>query len=186
MARKQNKVSDEVTVGTVTGTVVTSTPVVTPTTEAPVRKVKTELDRNMFVTVMNNTHGIFTYTSKKTGATWRLEGYGTTDEMELGELQSMKASAGRILNEPWLIVLDEEVVDYLGLTAIYKNVMRPEEVDRFFKLGVEQMEEILKKAPSGVKTLIVAKATDMITKGELDSMAKKALLEKMFNLDLEV
>jgi hypothetical protein len=172
MARKQNKVSDEV--------------VVTPTTEAPVRKTKTELDRNMLVTVMNNTHGIFTYTSKKTGATWRLEGYGTTDEMELGELHSMKASAGRILNEPWLIVLDDDVVDYLGLTSVYKNVMRPEEVERFFNLSTEKMEEILKKAPSGVKTLIVAKAQDMITKGELDSMAKKALLEKMFNLDLEV
>lgn len=150
----------------------------------PVRKARIELDRNLLIPVMNNTTGTLIYISKKTGAEWKMQGYGAVDEMELGELITMKSAHPKFLNQPWLIILDDEVVEYLGLTKLYENVLKPEELDEFFDLPIDEMESIMKKAPMGMKQLIASKAKQMYADGILDSVKKKELIESTFGIDL--
>jgi len=87
--------------------------------EKPKRKVK--LDD--VVSVMNTTTGKVLYRSKKTGAEWVLTEYGDTDQIEVSELVTMKNAHPRYLKEPWLLILDDDVVDYLGLSKLYNNVL---------------------------------------------------------------
>lgn len=149
-------------------------------------KKKRKIERDELVTVMNYTTGKVVYQSKKTGAEWVFHEFGDTDEIEVNELVTMKNAHRRYLTEPWLFILDEDVVDYLGLNKVYENLLEPEEVDRFFELSSNKMREILEKAPSGLKQLIASKAIQKIKDGSLDSMSRIKVIEETLNVSFDV
>ena len=154
-------------------------------TTEPEIKVKKQIDRNTLIPVANFTNGTLIYISKKTGATWELIGFGATDEMELSELMSMRSSSPKFLGEPWLIVLDDEAVNYLGLSGLYENIIMPENFEQFLKMNIEQTKVFLEKAPTGMKQLIISKVKELIDKNQFDSIHKKKLIEEIFNIDLD-
>jgi hypothetical protein len=110
--------------------------------------------------------------------------YGDIDEIEVGELQKMKTSAPRFLKEPWLIILDDDVVNYLGLDELYSRILKPEDLDNFFKLSADKIKERLSNAPSGVKGLVVSKARELVESGELDSMKRIEAIEETLDVTL--
>jgi hypothetical protein len=81
---------------------------------------------------MNITNGILIYKSKKTGMHLQFEKYGDIEYIEFGELLTMKTSSRKFLEEPWILILDEEVVKYLGLEKLYKKLVHPENIDAIF------------------------------------------------------
>lgn len=151
----------------------------------PTRKKREELDRNMLVEVMNNTNGTYVHTSRRSGQSWVFDGYGARDEMELQELLSIRAASAGVLNEPILLILDDEVVEYLGLGGLYEDILNDREVDLFFKLRPSEMEDILEKAPEGMKKLLCQKALEKVGNGELDSVARRRVFENVFGIELD-
>jgi len=133
---------------------------------------------------MNTTTGKVLYKSKKTGAEWVLTEYGDTDQIEVSELITMKNAHPRYLKEPWLMILDDDVVNYLGLSKLYKNVLDPDELDELFKISNKKFEKILKDAPRGMKQLIVGTAKQKLENGTFDSIKKKELIEETFGIEL--
>jgi hypothetical protein len=152
--------------------------------EAPARKTRLTVDRDTLVEVMNSTNGQFVHISRKTGQAWEFDKYGATDWMDVGELLSIRSAHSIVLTEPMLLVLDDTVVEYLGLTSLYENVLDESDVKRFFSLPVDQMEETLKKVPDGIKRLLTQKAVAMVDSGELDSVSKRKLFERLFKIEL--
>jgi len=148
--------------------------------EKPKRKVQ----RDDIVSIMNTTTGKVLYKSKKTGAEWVLTEYGDTDQIEVSELITMKNAHPRYLKEPWLMILDDDVVNYLGLSKLYKNVLDPDELDELFKISNKKFEKILKDAPRGMKQLIVGTAKQKLENGTFDSIKKKELIEETFGIEL--
>ncbi len=148
--------------------------------EKPKRKVK--LDD--VVSVMNTTTGKVLYRSKKTGAEWVLTEYGDTDQIEVSELVTMKNAHPRYLKEPWLLILDDDVVDYLGLSKLYNNVLDPDELDELFKISNNKFEKMLKNAPRGMRQLIVGTAKQKLENGTFDSIKKKTLIEETYGIEL--
>ena len=160
--------------------------VVKESMQETVQPKKRQLSRDDLITVMNNTAGTFIYQSRRTGREWLFTEYGQTDEIELGELITINNSHPRILKEPWLLVLDEDAIEYLGLKRLYENVLNPEELDRFFSMSVDKMEQLLDKMPRGMKELIVGIAREKIKTGEFDSMAKIRLIEDKLKVNLRL
>lgn len=153
------------------------------------KKRRKDLDRDMYVTIMNNTTGKVVYRSKKTGADIVLLEYGDIEEIQLNELVSMKSAHPRYLKEPFIIIIGEnaeEVIDYLGLTELYKNILTPEEVKRFLnsRMPVNKFKNTLKKMPKGMLNLIVNIVRDKIEKGTFDSYAKIKAIEEICNINL--
>jgi hypothetical protein len=147
-------------------------------------KKKRVIGRDELIPIMNNTNGTVIYTSKTSGQEWVFNSYGQTDDIEMGELIKMKNAHPRYLNEPWIIILDEDAVQQLGLSNLYENVMKPEELDNFFKLPVDKFNEILNNTPSGMKQLIVSKAMKGIKDGSFDSMSKIKAIEESYGIRL--
>lgn len=145
---------------------------------------KRQMDKNELIQVTNITNGTVIYVSKKTGAEYLLEGYGSTEMIELGELITMKASANKILTEPWLRIDDENAVEFLGLKSIYEKANLFEDVNKFFSKSLKEMEKNLEKAPSGYKSLVASKAKEMIDNKELDSIKKIELIENILKVNL--
>ena len=146
---------------------------------------KRKVNKDDEVVCKNITNGTLVYVSKKTGAVWEMEGYGATEIFDVAELVTMKASYSRILTEPWMVIEDDDVIDYLGLRNIYDKISVPlTEIDSFFDKPVTKMEKALAVAPNGIKTLIASRAITLINEGKLDSVSKIKLIEKTLNIEL--
>lgn len=149
-------------------------------------RTRKELPRNMLVPVVSFYMGGCKYTSPRTGASWRFSEFGAIDEIELSELITMKSSKPKYLNVPWLVILDDDVVEFLGLQQLYSKLIKPKDIDKFFKLRSEKMREILTNAPKGLKQLITARAQKLIDSGNklMDSNSKRSVIEQTCNVDL--
>lgn len=149
-----------------------------------VRKQKKKLNRDDLIVVMNNTAGRLAHGSRKTGQEWLFTEYGQTDEMELSELVTLNNSSPAMLREPWLLILDDEAVEYLGLKKLYENVLTEDEMEEFFNSDLEQMEKLLDKLPKGMKELIAGLAKKKVEDNTLDSISKIKLIEEKLKVTL--
>jgi hypothetical protein len=145
---------------------------------------KEALDKQMLVPIMNVTNGTLVYQSRKSGSEFQFDRYGDIEYIELYELLTMRSSQRKFLDEPMIIVLDDEVADYLGLTRLYKKLTHATEVDRIFKMPLDQFKDIVESTPKGLAHLIISKAKEKIASGELDSVQKIQVLEEIYKVQL--
>jgi hypothetical protein len=155
----------------------------TTTTSRPVSK-KVDIDRFETIPVMNITSGSLVYASRKTGAEWLFQEYGDIEYMEFQELLTMRSSQRRFFDEPFILVMDDDAVEHLGLTKMYENIKSPEQIDEIFKLNQADFQEIVEKSPKGIKHLIVSRAKKLYDIGELDSNRKLKFINERFQTDI--
>jgi hypothetical protein len=153
--------------------------------EPQVRRKK-QIDLNLEVPVRNVHDGEVIYVSRKTGLQTLWNSYGDEVFMDVGELLTMKASQSRFLNEPWIIIDDEDVAKYLGLDKLYEKLIGTEELDQFFELTVGEMEEILNKIPKGMKESISIRARRKFEDETLYDNRKIRLLQDKLKIDLNI
>ncbi len=156
------------------------------TTEVVDKKPKRKVDIDRFeqIPVMNTTNGTLIYKSRKTGATYIWSDYGSIEYLEFQELISMRSGDKAFLNEPYVIVLDDDAVDYLGLTKMYETLNKLENIEDIFSLRLEEFKDVIEKAPKGLIHTIVTKARQMHQEGTLDSISKVKYLNEKFNTDI--
>lgn len=155
----------------------------TPTLEPKIKR-KESLDKQMLVPIMNVTNGKLIYQSKRSGSEFQFEKYGDIEYIEVYELLTMRSSQRRFLDEPYVIVLDDEVAEYLGLSNNYKKLTHATEISRIFDLPLERYKEVVQSAPKGLAHLIVSTAKEKLANGELDSVQKVQALEEVYNVEL--
>lgn len=153
--------------------------------EKTARKRVAKIDRDEQVEVMNITNGNLVYQSTKTGMEVLFEDFGDKEWLEVGELLTMRSSQRKFLNEPWILIMDEEVVNYLGLDKLYDKMIDPEKIDSVFKMPVPKFKEVIEDAPRGIAELIVSRARQKIEDGSLDSVSKIRVLNDKFDIDLQ-
>lgn len=154
--------------------------------ETPKRKQKVEVDRNELVICRNVTDGQLIYKSRKTGLTTIWMNYGDVEYLDVGELLTMKASQPKFLTDVWLVIDDEEVVEFLGLKHIYKNLADVEDIDSFFHKTPSEINEIASKLPKGLKETIGTRARKLIESGDLYDNRKIKALENTLKLELQL
>lgn len=152
--------------------------------EISVPKKKVEIDRFEQIPVMNVTTHTLIYASKKTGAEWEWTGYGDIEYIEFQELITMKSAHKKFLDEPHIIIMDDDVVNYLGLTKMYNNIVDLENIERIFKLSQSEFEEILEKSPKGIKHTIISKLKQMADNEEDISHKKIKYVNDKFDLTI--
>lgn len=144
------------------------------------------IDRNKRVPVRSVTENGLTYVSKASGLTTTWSNFGDEQWLEVEELIRMKSSSPVFLTNPWIVIDDEEMVDYLGLKSIYDKIIAVDELEGFFNLPVTEIESILKTAPKGTKQLVSSKARKLVEAGELDSNKVIKVLEQSLEIDLSM
>lgn len=132
------------------------------------RKVKQKLDDNLLVTIKSNVKGKLIYKSKRSGQEWRFTDIGDEDTIELSELRTMLSSNRAFLEKGWIIVMDEEIVEYLNLKRLQKNVLDADDVEFILKLDPPQILESIKEASTNTKSLLFSFAQEKFVNGELN------------------
>lgn len=147
-------------------------------------KSRVEIDRFESIPVMNVTSGKLIYSSRRTGAEWIWSEYGDIEYIEFQELLTMRSSQRRFFDEPFLLVMDDDTVEHLGLTKMYANIPNPEQIDNIFNLNQQGFEEALDKSPKGIQHLIITRAKYLYDRGELDSVRKINFINERFKTDI--
>lgn len=163
--------------------------IVAPEVVAPVKnnvKYKKEVDLKMLVSCRNVTSGSLIYVSKKTGLEVNWSKLDDEEYIDVGELLTMKNGQPRFLTEPWIMVDDDDVVDYLGLRDMYDNIILKDELESFFRLSPDEIEAKLKIAPQGTRTLIAEQARIMIENDQLWDNRVIKILDKELQIDLSM
>lgn len=153
--------------------------------EQPVRRKK-QIDLHMEVPCRNVNDGEVIYVSRKSGLQTLWSAYGDIVFIDVGELLTMKASQPRFLNEPWIVIDDEDAAKYLGLDKLYEKLFGIEDLDDFFNQSLDKMEEVLIKLPKGLKESIAIRARKKIEDETLYDTRKIRLLEDKLKIDLSI
>lgn len=145
---------------------------------------KRVIDSNTPVEIMNNTTGTVVFVNNRTQAKWKLVGYGAIDEMLVSDLKNMRSSSASLLLDGYILILDDDVIEHLRLQKLYENILKPEDVDNFFKQNDVKMREILKKCPKGMKELLFEKAKEKVKNNDpdMDYNSKKRVFEEELNI----
>lgn len=150
-------------------------------------KQKRQIDKSDSVTVRSVVNNDLIYVSRRSHITIEWAEYGDEQYVEVGELMTMKSSQPKFLTEPWLIIEDEDVVEFLGLKSVYDKLIPIENIEKFLlNTKPEVIEEQLKMAPRGMKDLVVDKAREMVENDKLYDIRIMRILDKVLNIELSM
>lgn len=149
-------------------------------------KVREARDLNELISVRNNTHGVLVYVSKKNmGMEWVWNEFGDEDYLELSEVLAMRNTYPRYFKDCW-VMLDKDVLEYLGVDKYYKDIIDMENFDDIFKLTPTKLKNKLKKLPQSMRESVATRARQMIKSGKLDSIKIIKAIEQELNIDLSL
>lgn len=149
-----------------------------------IKKVRA-LDREEYVPVMNNTTNNLFFKHSNCLTTLDMYEYGDIQEIKIGELMTMKSSQPRILKECWLMILDEDVVEAMGFSEMYENVITVDKADELFKLSAKKIKDVLSKAPKIVKENIGRLVKKRVDNGKWESLTKLKAIEEALNIKFD-
>lgn len=148
----------------------------------PARRV--DIDKYELIPVMNITNGKLVYVSNKTGVKYIWSQYGDIEYLEYQELQTMRVAHKSFLNEPFVIILNDDVVNNLGLTKMYENLIDLDDIESIFSLDNKKFIEVIEKSPRGIVHTIVTKAKELYKKNKLESITKINYINEKFGTDI--
>lgn len=156
-----------------------------PPAPAPApKKYATQIDRSEMIPVRSVCYGNLTYVSKRTGMITTWGEFGAIEWIEFGELITMKSSSPKFFTKPWIIIENEEVVEFLGLAQKYKEMIDVENIEEFFRKPIAEIKSLIKASPKGIQETITLKARDMIREETLTDIRVIRALDDEFKLGL--
>lgn len=151
------------------------------------KRVQTiDIEPNELIAVRSVTKGLLIYVSSRTGQTVRWSDFGSVEYVEFGELVTMRSANPKFINEPYIAIDDEEVVEKLGLKDLYDSMIDVDNIEDFFSNSLDRMKELIEQMPKGNKKLIGDTAHEMIKDGKLYDIRKIKLLEEELGIGLQI
>lgn len=142
-----------------------------------------KLEGKDMVRIMNNTSGKLLWKSPRTGLKLRLSDYGQEDEIEYSELVTMNSNSSMLQNG-YLLILDEQAIKQLHLTKLYENLLDYDSLEEFYELSGEDMTKLLQKMPKNMRETVGAIAKRKYRNGDLFDVRKITALEKELGTEI--
>lgn len=156
----------------------------TTTRKAPVKKAaKKEVDLQKQVPVVNMAQASLTYSAKKGNGYLQLDNYLDTDYMTIEDLQVMKNSARGVFEKGWLLIDDQEAVEFLGLQKLMDKILSPEELEGIFEMNPDNLKEELKGFSASIKENVYQAMKIKYADGELTNAHIIRAIEDSLNID---
>lgn len=99
---------------------------------------KREITLETEVEVYNNTSGLLVYSARKGGGYLHLDDFMDSDFLTVGELQQMRNTHKAALENGWIYVDNEEVLDFLRLGKLKDKVQSPHKLEEVLDSGLKK------------------------------------------------
>ena len=118
----------------------------------------------------------------KSGINYTWAGRGDITEVEYQDLVSAVRSSKNHIFKPYFIIQDEDFLkEFPRVAEVYSSIYSLQDLKEVFKLTPSQMRQAIASLPDGAKESIKHIASDMITKGTLDSVQKIKILDEIYD-----
>jgi hypothetical protein len=144
-------------------------------------KAKKKIGREELIEVMSFTNGEVIYINPRTREEYIWGEFGDVKLIPFSELIEMKSRYPKFLMQPWLLILNDEVIEHFGLKDFYKTLVRPEEIDAFYKMGDAEMVKFIQNTTKDMRSLIVNQTRQKIRNKEFGDLFKIRLIESTIN-----
>lgn len=143
-----------------------------------------EIPSNYLVPCTSCFKGKLIYVSKRTQGYQEEWDFGQTAYIEFIELQTMVRTDRKFFENNWLYIEDLDVIKALNLDKYYKNILKAEDFDDFFKKSPTEIEKRLKEMSNEIRISVVVRAIEMIEAGTLDSIKVIDTIERVTGYDI--
>lgn len=155
--------------------------------EQPVKvesKPKEFKDTDM-IEVMSGINGQYIHHSSQTGRAFMFKGFGQVTKMPYAEIITLRNFHPNVLENGWIVILDNDVVKDFGLSERYENILTRENVRSIFNKNPEELEKFIRALPSGMRITFVDLAKNSYKKGELSNIHQIKIIQNLFDISLE-
>ena len=144
-------------------------------------------DKDELICCRSVVNGQLIYISKRTGMVIEWSNYGDEQYIEFGEIINMRSSQPSFLNKPWIVIDDERVRKYAGLTQIYEKLVPINDLENFFQLDINEILDRINKVSQipSARELLASKAREMIESKKLYDLRIIQILESELQIDLQ-
>ncbi|MGL4569429.1 MAG: hypothetical protein ACRCVJ_00015 [Clostridium sp.] len=108
---------------------------------------------------------------------------GDVVRLKVEDIVNMNSVCEDYLKQPLLILEDDEVIEYLGLTEKYRLLTKVKNIDELLQLSKEEIAEILNALSKEMKEDIAIDVLRRIKNNEIDSMSMIAFLTRQLKLE---
>lgn len=146
-----------------------------------------KLNKNDDVVIMNNTTGRYGYISRS-GFAVEMNEYGDTVTIPFGELETMRSSQKRHIEDAFIVILDEDAVKQLRYEKLYESVLDEDGVEEILHdtdNGHTRLEKMINKMPKTMRETVGAIATRKFKQGDLYDMRIKKVLEDNLKIKID-
>lgn len=147
-------------------------------TKSYLRKIK---DKEI---VVKSVAGVVSFKSPKTNILYKWTEIGDEEVLTVDEILTMDSTSRRFLNTPWLVIDDKEVIEGLGLSNLYETIEKVEDVDNLLSLEIDEIEEVINKAPYEYKKTLAGVIFEKVNNKELRDMVVIKELERILGTTL--
>jgi hypothetical protein len=144
-----------------------------------------QINDNDMVQVMSGTFGELTHRSQHTGRAWVFQKFGQTNRMPFIELVNIHNNDPSTLENCHIVILNNKVAEHFNLVEVYKNIIKPKDLDSLFEKSVEELEAMVSAMPHSMKLTFVSRAKELYKQDKLDSRALVNFIQNTFGFSLE-
>lgn len=139
------------------------------------------------IEVMSVTFGGLTWISEKTKSHYRWNAIGDIEFIPFDELISMHGSSRNFMFEPYVIILDPDVVNYFRLDSVYKEFAYVNKLEPLFEeADMDKIEEALNKIKrTNMRNVAISKIRLLKDNGKLNNIHIIRLIQKILCFDLD-
>lgn len=144
-----------------------------------------KLPMNANIPVRSLTFGTLIYKSPLNNATFVWNKIGATIYMTVEEITQMNNQNENFLKKPLVVLLDERAVKQFGLTSVYENVAKINDLGRLFRCDTKTIEKAINDALQvNMRDILISKVRDMYKKKKLTDINIIRLLKQRLQFDL--
>lgn len=128
-------------------------------------------------------------TGKRTRNVYHWDGMGSIEYVEFQDLRSeVLNKKSTYIYEPLIVISDDDFLDLNPkLHELYSDYYTPDEIIEVIEdSSPEEMKEFIENLPYKLKDNVKTIASTLIQNGELDSIRKVKIIDKIFGTNLEV
>lgn len=148
------------------------------------KKKQVNVDLSTLVPCINNINGQLIYKSKVTHNTFEWSHFGDAHYISVGELVNMKGSNPAFFENRWIIIEDQDVVEFLFVSHYYKDVVDEDDFETFFMMDIDEMERFLDRLSIYERANLIELIREKYENKEFDSIRKIQFIEKKYNISI--
>ena len=144
-------------------------------------------DRGEEDVLVKSVAGTVTFKSPKTGVTYSWLEVGDEEWLSVDEILQMETRSKKFLHEPWLMVMDDEINEILGLKEVTEVVSDLENIDEILEeYTIAEIEELLNKSSKGYKDTFSGIIMNKILADELKDGVLIRELGRILEVDFDL